>query len=445
MKRALSVQLSVLTILLTTLLTGCASQITYEEHTDAGSKYILANNITIIVKENPDAGLAAIDVLIRRSLAADGDLPGLGHFTTRLLLAGTEKRSRQDILSEIESLGGTIKARTFAEYTEILIDIPSNHIDTAIDILSDVLIHSTFPPEEIEKERTLILSEIASKNDQPAVTVEELFMKTMFEGHPYQHPIDGYAETVSRISRDDIVNHYRTWYVPNLIVIGAAGNVRKDTLIPTLGNALNKMQPRPTPPEVIPAPPRTEPKTSTRHMDLESFYLQQGYQLPPATHPDFIKLRLANAVLGSGSGSRLFYELRDKRALAYSVYSIAPSVRSGGFLKIAMISRPAVINDSLAGITEQIERIKTEQASEDEIAIVKQKIRGFFFLDHQKTTDQANYLALYESVGLGYHYDVEYPERLSAVTAEEMQDAAQRYLVNPQLAIVGPFEEATIS
>jgi zinc protease len=175
-------------------------------------------------------------------------------------------------------------------------------------------------------------------------------------------------------------------------------------------------------------------------MPIESFYIHQGYQLTPAVHPDFIKLRLTNAILGSGSGSRLFYELRDKRALAYSVYSIAPSVRRTGFMKAIMMSRPLVLNESLNGITEQIERIKTEPVPESEIQLVKQKLRGFFFLDHQKTVDQANYLGLYEMQGLGYQYDIDYPDELDQVTQEDVMYVANEYFNNPAIAIVGPFE-----
>lgn len=427
------------------IITACTPAPASEEHTEAGSKYVLENDMTIITKENPDTGMAAIDLLVKRSLAADGYKPGLGHLTNRMLLAGTEKRTREQIINDIENVGGEITARTFAEYSEILIEIPSEHIDTALDVLADIVLNSQMPAEEFDKEKTLVLSEISSKKDQPAVAAEELFMKTLYAGHPYAHPIDGDAESVTSITRQDALNNYRTWYVPNAIVIGAAGNINAKTLVAGIQKRFGDMKVGELPQETILHVPNTEPALVKEHMDLESAYIQQGYTLTPASHPDFIKLRLANSILGSGSGSRLFYELRDKRALAYSVYSIAPSVRAGGFMKIAMISRPDVLNDSLAGINEQVERIRNEAVSEDELTVVKQKVRGFFFLDHQKTTDQANYLALYELQGLGYHYDVEYPVRISAVTSSDVQDVATRYFHTPQVAIVGPFKEATIS
>ncbi len=428
-------------ILLLILLAACTS-VSYEEHTDAGSKYVLNNGMTVLLKENPDTGMVAIDLMVKKSLAANGDKHGLGYFTNRMLLAGTDKRTRVQITRDVEAVGGAIAARTYAEYNEIMIEVPSDSVSVALDVLQDVLLNSAFPPEEVEKERTLILSELEAKKDQPNVVTEELFMKTIYEGHPYQHPIDGYVETVEKITRDDLVQHYKTWYVPNKIFLSIVGNIKKQPIISTINKILGRMEQKQTPNMEAPfLQPRLLKTEKQQNMPLESFYIQQGYQLVPATNPDFIKLRMANAILGSGSGSRLFYELRDKKALAYSVYSIAPSVRTTGFLKISMISRPQVSNDSLAGITEQVDRLKTEDVTEEEMRLVKQKLRGFFFLDHQRTADQANYLGLYEMQGYGYHYDVEYPDRIDKVTAPDVKYVANQYFNNPAIAIVGPFEE----
>ncbi|VVB81159.1 Peptidase M16 inactive domain protein [uncultured archaeon] len=432
------------TAILLLLLAACTS-VSYQEHTDAGSKYVLNNGMIVLLKENPDTGMVGIDLMLKKTIGADGDKQGLGYFTNRLLLAGTEKRTREQIVKEIESKGGTIKARTYDESNEIVIEIPSDSLSLASDILQDVILHPTFPPEEIEKERALMIGELESKKDQPVVMNEELFMKTMYAGYPYQHPVDGYVETVKAITRDDIINHYKTWYVPNRIILAIVGNIKEKQTIKALNYLFGKMKPAQTPPEgTFEMPIRVESKTNTQNMNTESYYIQYGYQLVPAVHPDFIKIRMTNAILGSGSGSRLFYELRDKQALAYSVYSIAPSTRSTGFVKISMVTGPEKLNASIEGIKEQIGLLKTEDVPEEEMKTVKQKLRGFFFLDHQRTTDQANYLALYETTGYGYHYDVEYPDKLDKVTAPEVKYVANTYFNNPVIAIVGPFEGGKI-
>lgn len=425
------------------ILCACAS-VSYEEKTDAGSKYVFTNGLTVLVKDNDDTGMVAIDVLTKLSLAEEGGKHGINHFLNRVLLSGTTTRTREEIVQTIEEAGGTITARTYAEYNEILIEVPSNKFSVAVELLTDVLRNPAFNLTEVEKERTRIAEELRAKQDDPNIVAEELFMKTLFKDHPYQHPIDGYPETVDKITRAELMEHYQKFYAPNNIVVSIAGNVREDKTIRALLVKLGKMRARSIPFAQVPSEKILSPRMETQHMDLESFYIQEGYVTVPATNKDFVPVRVTQALLGSGSGSRLFYELRDKLGLAYSVFAIAPSTRNTGFLKINMISRPTVLNDSLSGIAQQIERVKTEPVSEEELNAVKEKLRGFFLLDHQKSKDQANYLALYELNGLGYQFDKSYPERIMAVSPAQVQYVAATYLNNPAIAVVGPFEESRI-
>ncbi len=436
-------------VLLLLLLVSCTSPFIYEEHTDAGSKYILPNGMTFLLKENHDTGMVAIDVFIARSIAADGDLHGLSNFANRMLLAGTEKRTRDDITNEIENVGGSIGTRTYVEFSELTIQVPSESLSTTLYILQDVLLNSNFSPEEVEKERTLILGELNSKKDQPQVVSEELFMKTLYQAHPYQDPPDGYASDVEKITRENLLAHYHNWYVPEKIIISISGNIDEKKTAKALAYLFFKVPAQKAPELIVPpANPILEPLTSTQNFIAESYFIQTGYLITPAVDPNFIPLRVMSGVLGLGSGSRLFYELRDKRALAYSLFTAIPSVRSTGFIKIVMTVRPEALNASVDGVQLELVKLKSQPVPEEELNHVKQKMRGFFLLDHQKSSDQANYLGLYEMQGLGYHYDVEYPERISKVTPEDVQRVAVQYLTNPATAIVGPFsvtEETVIS
>lgn len=423
------------------LLSACTT-VSYQEHTDAGNKYVLNNGMTIILKENPETSMTAVDLFIKRSIAEDKELHGLGQFTNRLLLTGTKKRTREQIPAEIENAGGTITARTLAEYSELVISAPSDKLSVALDIISDVVRNPTFPQEELEKERITVLGELESKLDQPDYVAEEVFLQTIYEGHPYQHPIDGRADTIQQITREDVLKHYNDWYAPDKMIIVITGNINAEKTMKAVSSLFGGMKPSEAREYIPTIQPRTQAKTNTQKLDTESYYIQQGYLLPPTTqNPDFVTMRVLNAVLGSGSGSRLFYNLRDKQALAYTVYSIVPSTRTNGFLKISMISRPEVINQSLAGIREQLNLLKNETVSEEELVHTRQKLRGFFYLDHQKTTDQANYLGIYETAGLGYQFDTQYPELIGKVTAEEIHTAANKYIGEPSTAIVGPFKE----
>jgi zinc protease len=431
------------TILLLLILTACSS-VSYQEHTDAGNKYALDNGLTLITRQNNDTGLAAMNLLIKRSIAQDKDKPGLGFLTTRMLLSGTPTRTREQIISEIENIGGTIDANTRAEYAEIAISVPSDKASVALNILSDIIKNPTFTQEEFDKAKKILIDELRAKKDQPEIRAEDLFMATMYAGHPYQNPIDGYPETIEKITRDDVIEHYKKWYAPQNMYLAIVGNINQEKIVQSVDKMLGKMKPTGYTETTIYPAPRTETTINESSMILESFYIYQGYQTAPATHADFIPTRMIHSLLGSGSGSRLFYNLREKRGLAYTVYSINPSARTNSFIRITMISRPGVVNDSLAGINEQIEKIKNERVPEEELSLTKQKHKGFFALDHQKTADQANYLALYEMQGLGYQFDTKYPSLVDKVTTSDVYTTANKYLNNPAIAIVGPFDESSI-
>lgn len=430
-------------MILLLFLAACSS-VSFEEHTNAGSKYVLSNGMTVILKENNDTGMVAIDLLLKRSIANDEEKPGLGFLTTRMLMTGTQTRSREDIVTQIENIGGTIDAKTFVEYSEIAISVPSDKTSVALDILADIIKNPTFTQEEVDRAKTILIEEINAKKDNPDIRTEDLFMATIYANSPYQHPIDGYAQTIEQITREDIITHYQNWFAPQNMYLAIVGNINKQNTINALSRLFSDMKPTDYFEKTEYLPPRTEPTTNTSNMVLESFYIQQGYQTVPATHSDFVTVRLANSILGSGSGSRLFYNLREKQGLAYTVYSIAPSARTNGFIRITMISRPDVINRSLSGITEQVELLRMEMVPEDELTLVKQKLKGFFALDHQKTVDQANYLALYEMQGLSYQYDVNYPHLLDKVTPSDIYTVANKYFSNPATAIVGPFDQTAI-
>ena len=427
--------------LLLMLLVACTGpSFMLEEHTSAGSKYVLPNGMTFILKENHDTGMVAIDVFFGRSIATDGELHGLSHFANRMLLTGTKTRSREDIVNQIENAGGSISVRTYVEFSELLIEIPSESVSVALEILADVILNPAFDEKEFEKERELILGELESKYDQPQVVSEELFMKTLYKDHPYQHPPDGYTEDIEKFTLEQVRNHHNTWTVPGKIIIAIAGNIHEDKAADALAFLFEEMPATQVPNIVVPPNPQlTQERVGEEEIVAESYFIQTGYAITPAVHPDFIPLRVLSAVLGLGSGSRLFYELRDKQALAYSLFTAIPSIRSNGFLKVAMTVRPDVLEKSLAGIELELGRIRQEAVSEEELNQVKQKTRGFFLLDHQRSKDQANYLGFYELQGLGYRHDKAYPDLISQVSAEDVQRVAKKYLTKPATAVVGPF------
>jgi predicted Zn-dependent peptidase len=420
------------------LLTACSS-ITLEEHSEAGSKYVLKNELTVVLKENPYTSLAAIDVLIKNSLA-DESKPGINNFVNKMVVTGTEDRTRQQITEAIENVGGTIETRTYNEFSEIKIIVPSDKLSTALDLLQDMLKNPKFDPEEVEKERETILGDLKAKEDIPEVRAEELFLATLYEGHPFERPPDGTIEGIEQISRDELIEHYNTHYVGNRIVIAIVGNIDEKATIKAVDHLLADLPPGEQPTLIPKKQSWNKPRTKTKNHPAESFYVNQAYLIVPVTHKDFVPLRALQGIMGIGASSRLFQELREKQGLAYSTFALMPSIRTNGFLRLGIVTKPATLNKSIEGLNEEVIKIQQVDVSEEELNNVKNKMEGWYWLDHQKSSDQANYLALFEAQSVGYKHDLEYMNKLKAVQPEDVQRVAKLYLINPQTGIVGPFE-----
>ncbi|MBW3018874.1 insulinase family protein [Candidatus Woesearchaeota archaeon] len=425
-------------MLLLILLAGC-SGIIMQEHSEAGSKYVLENNLTLILKENPYTSLAAIDILIKNSLA-DEEIPGINNFVNKMVVAGTKDRTRQEITEAIENVGGTLETRTYNEFSEIKIVVPSDKLSKALEILEDVLKNPTFEANETETERETILGDIKAKEDIPEVKAEELFLATLYEGHPFERPPEGTAEGVEKITREDLISHYKQNYVGNRIVIAIVGNIDEDATAKAIDYILSDL-PEGEPAKPIPAKePWKEARTKTLNFPAESFFVNQAYLIVPVTPPDFVPLRALQGTLGVGASSRLFQDLREKQGLAYMTFALMPSIRTNGFLRLGIVTKPSTLNQSLEGLKEEVTKIQQEKMDDKELQDVKTKMKGWYFLDHQKSIDQANYLALFETQGAGYEHDVDYMKKLLEVKPEDVQRVAKLYLRNPQTGIVGPFE-----
>lgn len=400
------------------------------------TKHVLPNGLTLLLKDNPNTGLIAIELLIRRSIAVE-ETPGINNFVNRMLLTGTTKRTRERITEEIESAGGTISEANYNEFSSIRISIPSNKASVALNILHDIIHNTEFSQEEVNNERESIIGEIKAKEDLPYVQAEELWMEHLYKGHPFERPPDGYIDSVNTITREDLIDHYHQWYTGKNIIIGIVGNLDKQPMTNAIEHLFGDLPPGTTEAQI----PYAQPHEDYAQEDYiaESFFVNHGYLIIPATHPDFMPLRVLTNILGVGSGSRLFYELREKQGLAYSIYAIIPSIKTTGFIRISAAVRPDILNQTLEGIEQEITNIQEEPVTAAELSHVKNKMQGFFLLDHQKSNDQVNYLVLYESAGLGYEHDEQYIAKVRNVTSEEIQRVAQTYLHKPVTAIVGPF------
>lgn len=296
-------------------------------------KTTLASGIKVITEEMPDAESSTIGVWVNTgSRNETGRLNGISHFIEHLLFKGTVKRTALDISREIESVGGLLNAFTSREYTCFYAKVLNRDIARAADLLSDIFINSKFEKSEMDKERLVVLQEIKMVEDTPDDLVHDLYAQSFWKGHPLGQPILGTAETMGTLGRDDIIEYYDKHYRSNRVFISVAGGVRHSTVVSLLKNTFGKIKQTFHDTEL--SRPVPSPGVRLFKKDLEQVHVCLGVPVPAQTDPERYKLYLLNTILGSGMSSRLFQEIREKRGLAYSVYSYLNLYRDTGSLVV---------------------------------------------------------------------------------------------------------------
>ena len=400
----------------------------------------LPNGLKLILREDPTAETVALQAFVGTGARAEpADLAGIAELTSRLLLRGTTTRSEEEIFTELEDLGAQLSQDILADMAYVTLVAPKETLERALPIYLDVLLNPAFAPDEVERAKTEFIREIRAQADQNFSIIYENFQKALYGDHPYgRFPT---PEGVARISRDDIVQFYKKYYVPNNMTLVAVGAFDR-ALLEALLRA--KLQELPKGAEDLPLTPQpialklTEPKRveATKRSNLT--WLILGYAAPPVASPDYPAMKVLNAIIGGGMSSRLFSELRDKRGLAYSTGSFYPSRAEESHLVTYIIALPDNAVTAQQGILEIIKDIQEYGVSQEELERAKSYVIGNYRIDHETTARRAWYLGWYETLGVGFQMDARYPELIQAITVEDIQRVAQKYLQNYVLSVLGP-------
>jgi predicted Zn-dependent peptidase len=371
----------------------------------------------------------------------DERLAGVSHFIEHLLFKGTRRRpTSKEIADAIEGVGGFINASTDKELTAYWTRVPAEHLELGLDVLSDIVSNSKLTPEDVEKERMVILEELKMYQDQPQDYVLNLLEEVIWPGHPLGRDIAGTEESVARLTRDDILeyadSHYR---LPNL-VIGAAGAIdERETLaavssrltLPADANGL--MTPE--------APlPLTEPHVVLRRRRTEQAHICLGVRAPGYLHPDRYALDLLNTVLGEGMSSRLFLNIRERLGLAYDVHSFTQKHRDTGHLGVYLGVDPRKAIEAIRAVIAEMNRLSEQDLTDEELVRAKEFTKGRLRLDLETTNGVAFWLT-YQELLLGEIRSIEDELKVvDAITAADVRRVAGSVLREPmQMAVIGPF------
>ncbi len=370
---------------------------------------------------------------------------GITHFIEHMLFKGTTRRSALQIAKEFDAIGGLSNAFTSKEHTCFHAKVIDYHLPLVIDILSDIFLNSKFDEEEMNRERAVILQEICMVEDTPDDYIHILLSEHFWGDHSLGRPIYGYRETVESFDKEKILRYMKKHYHPGRIVIAAAGNVEHDGLIELVEDSFGSLAKNPNSYKRIKPIPRPDIHCTTK--ELEQTHLCVATETCSLVDRERYLCGIFNIILGGSMSSRLFQEVREKRGLAYSVYSFVSMHSDTGMLGIYAGVQKDKLNAALEAIRETIKDLKTNPVNEEELKLAKDHIKGNMYLNAESSDSRMSRLAKNEILYNRLVPFEEIEENLEAVTASEIQDWVNKVFEADNLAleILGPVNKDDIN
>lgn len=398
-------------------------------------KTTLNNGIRVITERIPYANSVSIGIWVANGSRHERrESNGVAHFIEHLLFKGTDRRSSLDIAREIDSVGGVLNAFTSREYVCYYAKVLDKFLPRAVDLLTDIFLHSVFDDEEIEKERRVVLQEINMMEDTPDDLIHDLFHQHFWKGHPLGMSILGDAESVTGLSRDAIIAYKDKMYRADDIIVTAAGNVHHDKLTVLLEEFLNGVEPGHGRSDSV--PPVYERRIELVEKDLEQIHVCLGLKGVQQSHPQRYDAFIMNAILGGSMSSRLFQEVREKSGLAYSVYSYIASHADAGSLVVYAGASPENAKELLEIMLREIGRFKREPVPMEQLEAAREQLKGNLLLSLESSDNRMSRLAKNE-IYFGTPLPLsEIMEGFDRVTSESIQELAQEILDNSALTLV---------
>ena len=410
-------------------------------------KVVLDNGVRLVTERMPS--LRSVTIGIWVNVGSRDEAPGeegFSHFIEHMFFKGTASRSAIQISREIDALGGEMNAFTTRETTTFYVKVPDGQLRPALALLADLFHRSRFPSGEIEKEKQVVLEEMRMVRDDPEEWVQDLHAQQIFGAHPLGRPILGTAATVTNLSRRDILGYIRRYYHPHETVVAVAGQFEQKHMLKLLDVHFGRFE-RPEASTRNRTPADIHGGLHVYEKDLEQAHLCLGLKGISVEHKDRYAAALLNAILGGNVSSRLFQEIREKRGLAYSIYSCLSAYSDGGMWSVYAGTRPSEAARVVELIRKEIARLCAKKISGDELARAKNQMKGSLMLGLESTSSRMSKLAKDE-----LHHERRVPldevmAGIDRVRAEQLQTLIGGLFDEHRLALaaLGPISRRSLS
>ena len=406
---------------------------------DAVRQTRLPNGFTVIVRENAVAPVVALSLQVRMGTRWEtADTAGISNFLMAVMVKGTTRRAGAELAEAVAGLGGKISAAGEVDYSEIRATALARFWRELLGLTTELALEPRLAPEEVDRERDWLLSRIQKRLDNaPARAFDELFA-LLYRPHPYGLPALGTRESLTRVDHAAIVGRYREFFRPERMVLTISGQVRADEALAEAQRLFGGLPPGGAAPEPSSAPPTPGARRRVIEQPAQQTQILVGGLAPALDHPDHAAVKVLSTVLGGGMAGRLFVELRDKRALAYTATSYYEPVKEPGALILYLGTTPESAAQAEQGLLAEVARAQRETVSDDELRRAKRFLLGRYAMDRRTNERQAWYLSFYEVERVGADYPDRYRRAVEAVTAADVRRAAQTYLGTLATVVLGP-------
>jgi predicted Zn-dependent peptidase len=410
-------------------------------------KFILDNGVRVVTEQIPT--LKSVTVGIWVNVGSRDEQPaerGFSHFIEHMFFKGTVRRSAAEISREIDALGGEMNAFTTRESTTFYVKVLDQQLETALELLADLFHHSRFDSKELEKEKQVVLEEIRMVQDDPEDLLQELHTEQVLAGHPLGRPILGSMDVIQGLRRKDILNYIDSHYNPRRIVIAVAGNFEMRALESMVSKFFCKATRGNN--GTIPArwPPQPSGGLVVRRKSLEQVHLCLGLKGVSAGHKDRYAAHALNSILGGSVSSRLFQEVREKRGLAYSIFSYLSPYSDGGTITVYAATRPKEVVRVVDLVSCELVRIRRKGVEPKELERAKNQMKGGLMLSLESSHSRMSKLAKDELTN-GCHTSLEAMlTEIDRVSQDEVVRLGQELFDLDSVAItaLGPLSRKTL-
>jgi predicted Zn-dependent peptidase len=411
----------------------------------AYQKDVLPGGIRVVTEAMPHVRSVAVGIWVETGSRVEPEgRGGISHLIEHLVFKGTATRSAEQIAGAIDSVGGHMDAFTAKENTCFYVSVLDEHLPLAADLLADILRYPLFAAEDIEKEKAVVFQEIKMVEDTADDLIHDLFAERFWAGHPLGRPILGRWEVVQGFGREVVLSHLAEEYAPDKIVVAVAGHVEHDRVVDLFAARFDGFV-RPGRHHEI-TPPVPHATVHMVHKPLEQVHLVMGFPGIPDTAPERYALYLLNDVIGGSMSSRLFQEVRERQALAYSVHSGIQSYRDSGLFYVYAGTDAANFNKVMKALIKEFRTLKKDGISAEELRRAKDHMKGNLMLSLESTSSRMNRLAKQELRFGSFHSMDDMLAAIDAVRPDEVEALIHQLLDEDQLSLLtlGPIDRRSL-